>query len=196
MTSPPHRYLLVFATISFLLGSALNIYNLKKLRTQLGPSPTEPLTSELPLTVNPAVLNFLFAQHYEITNDSEWATLLPNKGSRVRLPSKQQRSMEDDFEVALYHDLHCLDVIRSVFVSMRDGSSAHSPEAEECLGTIRQAILCTADITLEPAEVICYDGEECNDAGPEASGNNVDHSCRDWVQVRKFVESNQKGWNA
>ncbi|KAJ4473265.1 hypothetical protein C8J55DRAFT_519024 [Lentinula edodes] len=195
MAAPPYRNLLALVSVSLLLSLVLNVYNLKKLLNPIavGPSPVQPVESELPMTVNPAVLNFMLAQHYEITNVSEWATLVPHKGSRVRFPSKS--SFEDDFEVALFHDLHCLDVIRDVFVSMRDGSSAHSPEAEECLGTIRQAILCAADITLEPTEIVCYDGESCNNFGPEASGDNVEHSCRDWVQVREFVESNQEGWD-
>ncbi|KAJ4474869.1 hypothetical protein J3R30DRAFT_618101 [Lentinula aciculospora] len=216
LMTAPYRNLLAIISISLLLSSGLNVYNLYELRTRgeffelptryllifdffviiPGSTQAEPVASELPMTVNHAVLNFLFAQHYEITNDSEWATLIPSKGGRVHLPSTERPpSSGNNFEVALYHDLHCLDVIRSVFVSMRDGSSAYSPEAEECLGTIRQATLCTADITLEPAKLICYDGDTCNDVGPEASGNNVDHSCRDWVQVREFVESNQRGWD-
>ncbi|KAJ3825045.1 hypothetical protein EV361DRAFT_950156 [Lentinula raphanica] len=181
----------------------LNVYSIHKIRTSQAVQnpPIIPLALELPLPLNPVVLNFLFAQHYEITNDTEWATLIPDKGTHVHLPSHHS---SQEFEVALYHDLHCLNIIRSVFVSMRDGSTAHSPEAEQCLGTIRQAILCTADVTLEPAELVCYDDDEsdggleeeekewCTNVGPEASGNNVDHRCRDWVQVREFVQKNQK----
>ncbi|KAJ3776388.1 hypothetical protein FB446DRAFT_307696 [Lentinula raphanica] len=205
---PSHQSLWFIVLISFLLASMLNVYSIHKIRTSqaLDNSPIRPLASELPVTLNPVVLNFLFAQHYDITNDIEWATLIPDRGTHVHLPLPLHHPSQE-FEVALYHDLHCLDVIRSVFVSMRDGSRAHSPEAEQCLRTIRQAILCTADVTLEPAELVCYDDDEsdggyeeeekewCTNVGPEASGNNVDHRCRDWVQVREFVQKNQRNQN-
>jgi hypothetical protein len=74
---------------------------------------------------------------------------------------------------------------------MRDGARVASPAAEACLGQIRQAISCTADITLESTTPEC-DGEN---SAAAASGQFVDHKCRDWVQVRNYVEDNQKMWS-
>lgn len=134
------------------------------------------------------LLKFRFGVHYNITDDVEWSTLIPRNHGRVRLGSTQT-----EFNVALYADLECLNTIRAVFVAMQDGQHIQSLEAERCLHVIRQSILCTADITLEPAEISCEGTGECTNA--VASGNNVDHKCRNWVQVRNFVDQNQAGWN-
>ncbi|KAJ6632227.1 hypothetical protein B0H10DRAFT_1723479, partial [Mycena sp. CBHHK59/15] len=139
----------------------------------------------LPMSVGLATLEFIFGPYYNIANANEWATLLPPNQGRVRLGSAQQ-----EFDIAMYTDLQCLDTVRAAFVQMRDGASVPSVAAEECLGQIRQAILCTADITLEPTTIACRGGE----CAPAASGEHVDHRCRNWVQVREFVEKNQATW--
>ncbi|KAF9461368.1 hypothetical protein BDZ94DRAFT_1263860 [Collybia nuda] len=188
----PYRAIpLVLLSGILLISVSLNVIYLLRLRhtTAYLSLHDSPLASELPISVSAVTLKFLFGKHYDITKDEEWATLVPENHGRVRLGSAQQ-----EFDVALYSDLQCLDTIRIAFVKMRDGSSVRSPEAERCLGIIRQAILCTADITLEPATLVCQDSEvECTRA--EATGDNVDHRCRNWVQVREFVEQNQAGWD-
>jgi hypothetical protein len=148
----------------------------------------KPLRTELPLTVGPATLEFIFGQHYNIANEAEWATLVPANHGRVRLGADLQ-----EFDVAMYTDLQCLATIRAAYASMRDGARVASPAAEACLGQIRQAILCTADITLEPTTPEC-DEEKCPLSSAAASGQFVDHKCRDWVQVRNYLEDNQKMW--
>ncbi|KAJ6632223.1 hypothetical protein B0H10DRAFT_1937891 [Mycena sp. CBHHK59/15] len=145
-----------------------------------------PLASELPISIGPATLEFIFGKHYNIADEAEWATLIPPNQGRVKLGHPRQ-----EFDIAMYSDLRCLDTIRAAYVKMRDGASIPSPAAEECLGQIRQAILCTADITLEPTKFVCH-GEKC---APVASGEYLDHKCRNWVQVREFVEENQVTWD-
>ncbi|KAJ7901281.1 hypothetical protein B0H13DRAFT_1622141, partial [Mycena leptocephala] len=140
----------------------------------------------LPLTIGVATLEFIFGQHYNIADEAEWATLIPANHSRVRLGADLQ-----EFDVAMYTDLQCLATIRGAYASMGDGARVASPAAEACLGQIGQAILCTADITLEPTTPEC-DREKCAAA---ASGQFLDHKCRDWVQVRNYVEDNQKMWS-
>ncbi|KAJ7654238.1 hypothetical protein B0H17DRAFT_886955, partial [Mycena rosella] len=142
----------------------------------------------LPISLGTATLEFLFGKHYNIANDADWATLVPSNHGRVRLGAAQE-----EFDVAMYTDLECLDTIRAAYVVMRDGARVRSEAAEACLGQIRQAILCTADTTLEPADVICKDGK-CPASSAVATGEFVDHKCRDWTQVRDFVESNQAAW--
>ncbi|KAJ7187310.1 hypothetical protein C8R46DRAFT_1025187 [Mycena filopes] len=154
-----------------------------------------PLPSELPLTVNPAVLEFVFGVHYNITNAAEWATLVPPHQGRVRLPVNGEEEEEGEFDVGMYTDLRCLDTIRAAYVQMRDGASVRAPDAEACLGHIRQAVLCAADITLEPAHLSCAeDAGVCPVESAVATGRNVEHRCRDWVQVQEYVERNQAGW--
>ncbi|KAJ7473976.1 hypothetical protein FB451DRAFT_975049, partial [Mycena latifolia] len=84
----------------------------------------------------------------------EWAPLVPVHHGRVRLGSLPQ-----EFDVGMCRDLRCLDTIWSALVGLRDGASGPSRAAEECLGQLRPAILCTADITLAAATVGC--NKEC-----------------------------------
>ncbi|KAJ7101440.1 hypothetical protein B0H15DRAFT_816104 [Mycena belliarum] len=142
-----------------------------------------PLPSELPLSLAPAALEFVFGMHYNIENTTEWATLVPPNHGRVRLAGAE-------YDIAMYRDLECLDTIRTAYVAMRGGARVRSTAAEACLGQIRQAILCTADTTLERAMVECAE-PPCPASAAVATGNHVDHKCRDWSQVRAFVETNQ-----
>ncbi|KAF8183577.1 hypothetical protein K438DRAFT_1724535 [Mycena galopus ATCC 62051] len=145
-----------------------------------------PLPSEIPLPVKHAALEFNFGQHYHITNDAEWASLLPTHSGRVRLGAANEQ-----FDVGMYSDLACLDTIRRAFLLLRDGARQPFVEAEACLGQIRQAITCNSDLTLEPSVLVCNAKDEC---APAASGNHLAHRCRNWAQVREFVEDNQASW--
>ncbi|KAJ7302454.1 hypothetical protein DFH08DRAFT_977874 [Mycena albidolilacea] len=183
--------LLLSVTVLLCISATLNIFTIFHLRQTAGAYTSldnEPLPSELPLAVGAVTLEFIFGKHYNIVNDAEWATLIPSNHGRVRLGVDQK-----EFDVAMYTDLQCLDTIRAAYVSMRGGSHVAFSAAEACLGHIRQTILCTADITLEPAWVICKDGE-CPLSSAAATGEFVDHKCRDWEQVRNYVQDNQAAW--
>ncbi|KAJ7661183.1 hypothetical protein B0H17DRAFT_327998 [Mycena rosella] len=188
------RSTLFFAVGLLLLTSAsLNVFSTIRLRhasSAYASLNKQPLVSELPLSVRDANLEFIFGKHYDIANDAEWATLIPSNHGRVKLGEAQQ-----EFDVGMYTDLECLDTIRAAYVDMRDGARMRSEAAEACLGQIRQVILCTADITLEPTHIICKD-RVCPLSGTVATGEFVDHKCRDWAQVRHFVEGNQATWNS
>ncbi|KAJ7641812.1 hypothetical protein FB45DRAFT_1022543 [Roridomyces roridus] len=182
--------------VALLLGisATLNVITLYRLRRTPSRSSLNidehPLDSELPLPIGAATLEFIFGKHYDIADSTAWATLFPHPehGGRVRLEDKE-------FDVGMYTDLKCLDVIRSAYVRMRSGAQVRDEAAEACLGHIRQAILCTADITLEPTKIHCTEDGECPLKGATASGEYLDHRCRDWTQVRQFVEDNQAGWS-
>ncbi|KAJ7127867.1 hypothetical protein C8R44DRAFT_778931 [Mycena epipterygia] len=185
----------LFLAVGLLLfiSATLNVVTVFRLRhtsNTYALSDERPFASELPLSVGAATLEFIFGKHYNIANETEWATLIPPNHGRVRLGAAQE-----EFDVAMYTDLECLDTIRAIYVQMRDGAQVRSEAAEACLGQIRQAILCTADITLEPTHIICKEDGECLLSGAVASGQFVDHKCRDWVQVREFVEANQASWS-
>lgn len=147
-----------------------------------GPAFDAPLASEAPLAVQHAALEFAFGKHYNITADAEWDTLLPPHGAQITLES-------EEFDVGLFSDLGCLQTIRHAFLLLRNGATGESfAAAEACLGQIRQAIMCNSDLTLEPAYLVCDAEEKC---APAATGDHVAHRCRNWAQVREFVEENQ-----
>ncbi|KAJ7264755.1 hypothetical protein C8J57DRAFT_1069776 [Mycena rebaudengoi] len=140
----------------------------------------------MPFPVKLAVLDFNFGKHYNITDNDEWATLVPPHNGRIKLGIPPE-----EFDVGLYSDLTCLDTIRRAFLRLRDGAREQFVEAETCLGQMRQAIMCNSDLTLEPAYLVCDAQDNCTTA---ATGNHVPHQCRNWVQVREFVEVNQASW--
>ncbi|KAK0461628.1 uncharacterized protein EV420DRAFT_1526299 [Desarmillaria tabescens] len=141
------------------------------------------------------VLSMLYARHAipeyaslpacrKEFNDAmtEWASLFPPHGGQVLLDGNK-------------YD------VRVAFVTLRDVFNGQSParaiesvdfeETEYCLDVLRQTVLCTADITLEPGEVVVLSDGSTDMA---ATGNHVDHICKDWAQVREFVEKNQESW--
>ncbi len=155
---------------------------------------TQGESREFPERINDAVLRFEFG-NYSITSDDEWASLFPPHGGQVILDGSK-------YDVSLYLQLKCLDTVRVAFVTLRDGfnggslphaiASVDFKETEYCLDVLRQTVICVADITLEPGEVVVLPDGSTDMA---ATGNHVEHICKDWVQVREFVEKNQESWD-
>ncbi|KAG0705821.1 hypothetical protein DFH29DRAFT_799515, partial [Suillus ampliporus] len=85
-----------------------------------------------------------------------------------------------EFGVSMFHQLHCLQMIRLALINGPNDHSAH------CLNFLRQAILCNSDTTLDPTTV--------NPEGMTGSdGLGVTHVCRDWSQVYAYVTENHMG---
>ncbi|KAK0190440.1 hypothetical protein F5146DRAFT_1000469 [Armillaria mellea] len=192
----------VFLTLGISLlsiGTVLNILSMLHARHGIqGYSSfdlhTQGESREFPERINDAVLRFDFG-NYSITSDDEWASLFPPRGGQVLLDGIK-------YDISLYLQLKCLDTVRVAFVTLRDvfnsGSATHAidsvdfKETEYCLDVLRQTVICIADITLEPGEVVVLPDGSTDMA---ATGNHVEHICKDWVQVRKFVEKNQESWD-
>lgn len=60
-----------------------------------------------------------------------------------------------------------------------------------CLSYIRQSVLCNLDVTMEPArEAVTDKGEHVH----AAYGTGVEHECRDWTQVKEWMNKNHEEW--
>lgn len=90
------------------------------------------------------------------------------------------------YDVSMWHQIHCLNHIRTMLVNGDDGSD----HTEHCFHYLRQAILCNADTTLEPGG----SGEVLPDGSIVAPKGPVTHTCRDWRQVYDFLDEHQKTW--
>ncbi|KAJ7084134.1 hypothetical protein C8R44DRAFT_651621, partial [Mycena epipterygia] len=77
--------------------------------------------------------------------------------------------------VAMFHQMHCLQVIRTAIV--QGGADQH---ARHCLNLLRQTVLCASDTTLDALDT---------EGGTDGLGSV--HVCRDWQKVYDFVEDNQ-----
>ncbi|THU98442.1 hypothetical protein K435DRAFT_856680 [Dendrothele bispora CBS 962.96] len=86
--------------------------------------------------------------HYQLdtlVGSEEWKTILP-QGKGVIYPFNDSTP----FRVAMFHQLECLDVIRTEMIHRRDNTSiAPSEKAHFCLNYLRQTVLCHGDRHLE-----------------------------------------------
>ena len=108
--------------------------------------------------------------------EAEWIWTGPVGDHAIRLGTGQHA-----FAIAMFHQLHCLDVLRVAFVTKRDKYRSH---VEHCLRYLRPHILCNADATLEPAEVGERDGELLH----SSTGYGAGHRCKDWTVLRRYLE--------
>ncbi|KAI6080975.1 hypothetical protein F4821DRAFT_250328 [Hypoxylon rubiginosum] len=90
----------------------------------------------------------------QTTNESEspWYSLFPHGGGFVQHPqiSPEPRCL------AVYHQLHCLDAIRTGYWAANTGISpghhGRPAHVRHCIDYIRQSLMCHADANLEPID--------------------------------------------
>lgn len=131
--------------------------------------------SELPVKIPIAGLSVEVGEdHFSLYDDDEWGTLFPSDGF-VRLGPNDRT-----FLVSLYHQLHCLDIIRVGYLTNRTHAFEH---IEHCLRYLRQILVCHVDTTLEVDIPQVVDGIWTH------SGNGVGsvHRCKDWTVLRQWV---------
>lgn len=87
------------------------------------------------------------------------------------------------FQVALYHQLHCIHVMEEAFLR-GEYHGLNSQHIEHCGNYLRQSFLCMANDDIEG-------GDFLETRGDRNSGNKV---CRDWMSVSAVVKRNLKDW--
>ncbi|KAF7312836.1 hypothetical protein MKEN_00967500 [Mycena kentingensis (nom. inval.)] len=136
----------------------------------------------LPLDVDEAAMMFVTPDFYALNASLHWASLIPCGHGWVRLGEARE-----PFAVSMYHQIHCLNGIRSALLSPPSERTPHGDgHMNHCFNYLRQLLVCRADTTLEPTQIIRKDGK----VFAAASGEGVVHKCRDWTQIRRFVEDN------
>ncbi|TGO76835.1 hypothetical protein BELL_0134g00070 [Botrytis elliptica] len=148
--------------------------------------------------------------------DSAWDSLMPagrgfilvenpeKYGLRPGLPSANG---PDRYSVSVFHQLHCLGMIRESYNSVLMGvrphihgdenlsdSAAQESEKEHtshCFDYLRQAMMCSADMTIEWAM-------EMPDGKPPftVDGWGITHMCRDWKHVLKWMGEHRSPVNS
>jgi hypothetical protein len=88
------------------------------------------------------------------------------------------------FAVAYFHQLHCIRFIRQGLVHpFDDGAVGHY---HHCFNYLRQWMLCSADVTLEPGDFTLKNFTE------ERIG--ATHTCQDWKPVYNMVDEKWGEW--
>ncbi|KAJ7707397.1 hypothetical protein B0H17DRAFT_1125209 [Mycena rosella] len=126
---------------------------------------------ELPLYIPPVALAIEDSERYGLSDlnaYADWRTtdLFPRSNGFVKL------GLEG---IAMFHQMHCLQRIRSALVQ---GDPGH--HTRHCLNLLRQTVLCASDTTLDPLN-----------SAKGTDGLGIVHVCRDWQKVYDFVEENQ-----
>ncbi|THH29827.1 hypothetical protein EUX98_g4378 [Antrodiella citrinella] len=162
----------------------------------------------LPLFFGPPVsLTIQNTVHYALddaNSDEEWESLYPGGMHHGFVHLGPRRRF---FGLSMFHQLHCVDTLRKAIrgrggmrhhnAHNHDNTTTNSNHLEEdwaehsthCLNYLRQTILCSADMTLEPEIPV----EGTRDVG---EGTGVEHVCRDWTRVYDFVDRNIAEWDA
>ncbi|KAJ7302453.1 hypothetical protein DFH08DRAFT_723026, partial [Mycena albidolilacea] len=138
---------------------------------------------EVPGYFRPAAMTFEAPDtQYPLDDDHKWASIVANKRGFIRYGAEGA-----PISISLYHQLHCVNGIRFAYVATRDGlfktekaRAGAFGHANHCFDLLRQSMLCKADTTLIPVNASSQAG--------------VTRRCRDWEQVRKFVDENQEFW--
>lgn len=120
---------------------------------------------------------------FHITSDKGW-TFQPT----VFKPDPQS---DREYILSMHQQLHCLNIIRAAYLTYHTSrprlSTEFYAEAEMCIEQIRQHLMCTTDVTLEPTELVMSASGE--DMVPGSRGAGVVHRCRDWKGLESALDS-------
>jgi hypothetical protein len=134
------------------------------------------------------------------TTSAAWASLTRGIHGFVRVDSLppsitlQQPALIKNgtnvYSITAFHQLHCLQMMRLAWLTpteLQDPVMFSEEHIDHCYDYLRQAVMCTADSTLEGVD-------KGSDLGTEATnGWGVVHMCRSWDKLVEFVESHDIG---
>lgn len=115
--------------------------------------------------------------HYQLHADLEWGALVPANGTIYLGPERHP------FTISMFHQLRCLDTIRTELFSTRGLDTPPPPSglSRHCFNYLRQMALCRADTTL--VQVLNPDDPH---PFPDVA------VCNDWEYVYTEVRRNQE----
>ncbi|KAI0685167.1 hypothetical protein BC835DRAFT_1385855 [Cytidiella melzeri] len=142
---------------------------------------------------------------YGLYSDEDWKSLFPGGESGFvtlgPVPTESERKSSSSgwspnvFAVGMYHQLHCLDVFRHSYVAAKahalafpGNGTGFDHHMNHCLSYMREMVLCAADTTLIHTVEVESPGAQGKYL---ATSMGTLHRCRDWTQVRRFVEQHK-----
>ncbi|KLO06026.1 hypothetical protein SCHPADRAFT_946432 [Schizopora paradoxa] len=112
----------------------------------------------------------------------EWGKQVPRGNGVVRLGAYHR-----EFVVAGGHELHCL--LRLVkAINIPEDPTSKLEHSGHCLNYIRERILCDADLTLEPFELLDLDSDD------EVKKATPPHICKDWTKMLGALHDDLEEW--
>ncbi|KAI0667427.1 hypothetical protein C8Q78DRAFT_982102, partial [Trametes maxima] len=135
----------------------------------------------MPEDAGPVQLVIEESVHYlPLGNSSEdmWSSLTSAGYGYVRLGPADRT-----FAVTMFHELHCLRMINRAFTKTEGATPNH---LRHCLNYLRQGVLCSPDLAIEPGNF------EDRDFEIERTGGT--HTCKNWGAVYDTMDSNFLEW--
>ncbi|KAJ7493680.1 hypothetical protein FB451DRAFT_1215116 [Mycena latifolia] len=108
-----------------------------------------------------------------------WATTSSQGFGYVRLGSEKRA-----FAISMFHQLHCVRLLRAALAGRYDTYARG--HMHHCLNYLRQMILCSPNLTLEPADVLSRDFE--------VDRIGATHVCSDWSTMYRDAAENWDNW--
>ncbi|KAG7135556.1 Oxidase ustYa like protein [Verticillium longisporum] len=120
------------------------------------------------------------AEFFEQQTVDKWQSLLPVNAHRGDGETFSTTSMT--------HQLHCLFMMGRVYAGVTERRTAELPADYHahflhCIDYIRQGIMCSGDVALEP-----HTPEDADDLGAKDGGWNGLHVCKDYGQVLEYLD--------
>ncbi|OLN86564.1 hypothetical protein CCHL11_08510 [Colletotrichum chlorophyti] len=113
---------------------------------------------------------------------SHWGTIMP-EGTGWKPVSD-----EPFFTTSMTHQLHCIFMMGKIYSALVSNKtellpSDHTTHYMHCVDYLRQAVMCSSDLALEP-----HMATDTDDNGPGDGSWNGIHVCKDYGQVIKYIE--------
>ncbi|KAL9058555.1 MAG: hypothetical protein Q9162_001710 [Coniocarpon cinnabarinum] len=163
----------------------------------------------IPMEVRNFERDPLYADRPNPDSDAAWNHLLPNGRGFVFIQDWEDYNLEPGeetawspiYSVALFHQLHCLGVIRKTYWKMIDHYHANDTEfmdelvenllgpegehAHHCFDYLRQTIQCAGDMAMEWPRV-----EPDTGLRFAVDGWHIPHECKSWDHIVDYMDKN------
>ncbi|KAI8625265.1 hypothetical protein F5Y19DRAFT_450824 [Xylariaceae sp. FL1651] len=169
---------------SFLLISLLTTLPVGYLCFQWGASAQEARQAQIDWFSPPGEVdaNFRYQQKFTLRPDNETNALWDSIFPRGRGFIKHPEISPETHCLAVYHQLHCLDIIRTGYWMAVDGvHSGHHADVSHlrhCFDYLRQTVMCSADTNLEPI----IEGRQ------GVNGFGSDRKCRNFDRISAWAD--------
>ncbi|KAK4498486.1 hypothetical protein PRZ48_011144 [Zasmidium cellare] len=135
-----------------------------------------------------------------------WDELIPKGKGFVRVPKDKTQGLgethllhngDGEYCLSVFHQLHCVAMLRNALNSMRSEGKIMTHDAgdddqdplvhvDHCIDYLRQAIMCSGDMTLEHYTML-----DNGTLGPGVNGYFVNHQCKNWDSIVDFATNHR-----
>jgi hypothetical protein len=191
--------LFLFTSV-IILSNLFFLFNFHSRKTQHLEDGLYPdLVPAMPVETVNFIENKIYSSPPSAESDQAWDRILPpgrgyvfspNAHSDFGLPQGEVTKYGEIYSVTVFHQLHCLGMLRTNYWSLINKMSQEDPEdakklaekhrhnhhANHCFDYLRQSLQCGADMTLEwPVE------DPRTGKRNSVDGWNTAHMCKSWV---------------